>query len=229
MTLPAPATRRGGDYGCGRRVPFAWVGKLCGARVVYVESLSRIDGPSLSLSADCPGGRPRLRPVARARAQCRALATRGPCSGTVIFVTIGTSEPFDRLDRRRRRTQYRRRDRGAGRASRVGRAACSAWVSLLRRDLEYMRVPGSSSRMRASERCSPPSDSLPPRRGDPGSKSTEKRWTTTRSPSPEDSPNAASCGWSRTCRRLGDALDEVRPGSFRRRNLLRLPVTSMPT
>lgn len=34
--------------GAGVAVPFAWVGRLLGARVVYVESLSRIDKPSLS-------------------------------------------------------------------------------------------------------------------------------------------------------------------------------------
>ncbi len=34
--------------GAGVAVPFAWVGRLRGARVVYVESLTRIDGPSLS-------------------------------------------------------------------------------------------------------------------------------------------------------------------------------------
>lgn len=34
--------------GAGIAVPFAWIGRLHGARVVYVESLSRIDGPSLS-------------------------------------------------------------------------------------------------------------------------------------------------------------------------------------
>ena len=40
--------------GAATAVPFAWVGKLCGARVVYVESLSRIDGPSLSLRLIAP-------------------------------------------------------------------------------------------------------------------------------------------------------------------------------
>lgn len=34
--------------GAGIAVPFAWVGRLCGAQVVYVESLTRIEGPSLS-------------------------------------------------------------------------------------------------------------------------------------------------------------------------------------
>lgn len=34
--------------GAGVAVPFAWVARLRGARVVYVESLARIDGPSLS-------------------------------------------------------------------------------------------------------------------------------------------------------------------------------------
>ena len=34
--------------GAGTAVPFAWIAKLRGACVVYIESLSRIDGPSLS-------------------------------------------------------------------------------------------------------------------------------------------------------------------------------------
>ncbi len=34
--------------GAGVAVPFAWVGRLRGSRVVYVESFTRIDGPSLS-------------------------------------------------------------------------------------------------------------------------------------------------------------------------------------
>ena len=34
--------------GAGVAVPFAWIGRLFGDRVVYVESVTRIDGPSLS-------------------------------------------------------------------------------------------------------------------------------------------------------------------------------------
>ena len=34
--------------GAGVAVPFAWIGRLHGARVVYVESLTRIERPSLS-------------------------------------------------------------------------------------------------------------------------------------------------------------------------------------
>ncbi len=34
--------------GAGIAVPFAWVAWMRGAKVVYVESLTRIDGPSLS-------------------------------------------------------------------------------------------------------------------------------------------------------------------------------------
>jgi len=34
--------------GAGVAVPFAWLGRLLGARVVYVESLTRIERPSLS-------------------------------------------------------------------------------------------------------------------------------------------------------------------------------------
>jgi beta-1,4-N-acetylglucosaminyltransferase len=34
--------------GAGVAVPFAWIGRLRGAKVVYLESLTRIDRPSLS-------------------------------------------------------------------------------------------------------------------------------------------------------------------------------------
>jgi UDP-N-acetylglucosamine:LPS N-acetylglucosamine transferase len=40
--------------GAGVGVPFAWVGRLLGARVVYVESFTRIDGPSLSCRLIAP-------------------------------------------------------------------------------------------------------------------------------------------------------------------------------
>jgi beta-1,4-N-acetylglucosaminyltransferase len=34
--------------GAGPAVPFAWVGRVFGAKIVYIESLTRIEGPSLS-------------------------------------------------------------------------------------------------------------------------------------------------------------------------------------
>lgn len=40
--------------GAGVAVPFAWVGRLRGARIVYVESLTRIEGPSLSYKLIAP-------------------------------------------------------------------------------------------------------------------------------------------------------------------------------
>lgn len=40
--------------GAGVAVPFAWIGRLLGARVVYVESFTRIDGPSLSCRLIAP-------------------------------------------------------------------------------------------------------------------------------------------------------------------------------
>ena len=40
--------------GAGVAVPFAWVARLHGAKVVYVESLARIDGPSLSYRLIAP-------------------------------------------------------------------------------------------------------------------------------------------------------------------------------
>jgi UDP-N-acetylglucosamine:LPS N-acetylglucosamine transferase len=40
--------------GAGVAVPFAWVGRLLGTRVVYVESLTRIEAPSLSYRMIAP-------------------------------------------------------------------------------------------------------------------------------------------------------------------------------
>lgn len=40
--------------GAGVAVPFAWVARLRGAKVVYVESLARIDGPSLTYRLVAP-------------------------------------------------------------------------------------------------------------------------------------------------------------------------------
>ncbi|HEY1369613.1 MAG TPA: hypothetical protein VGF23_20980 [Gaiellaceae bacterium] len=40
--------------GAGVAVPFAWIARLRGATVVYVESLARIDGPSLSYRLIAP-------------------------------------------------------------------------------------------------------------------------------------------------------------------------------
>ena len=44
--------------GAGVAVPFAWLGRLFGARIVYIESFTRIDSPSLSCRM--------IRPVASA-------------------------------------------------------------------------------------------------------------------------------------------------------------------
>lgn len=40
--------------GAGVAVPFAWIGRVLGARVVYVESFTRIDQPSLSCRLIAP-------------------------------------------------------------------------------------------------------------------------------------------------------------------------------
>jgi UDP-N-acetylglucosamine:LPS N-acetylglucosamine transferase len=40
--------------GAGVAVPFAWIARLRGAKVVYVESFTRIDGPSLSCRLMAP-------------------------------------------------------------------------------------------------------------------------------------------------------------------------------
>ena len=99
--------------GAGVAVPFAWIGRLRGARVVYVESITRIDGALAQLSPD--------RPVtARVYVQWPELASamRGSryvgkrLRRPVIFVTVGTNEaPFDRLSPRGRRAPSRRGDR----------------------------------------------------------------------------------------------------------------------
>ena len=40
--------------GAATAVPFAWVGRLRGARVVYIESITRIEKPSLSCRLVAP-------------------------------------------------------------------------------------------------------------------------------------------------------------------------------
>jgi len=40
--------------GAGVAVPFVWIGRLFRARVIYIESLSRIDSPSLSCRMIAP-------------------------------------------------------------------------------------------------------------------------------------------------------------------------------
>jgi UDP-N-acetylglucosamine:LPS N-acetylglucosamine transferase len=40
--------------GAGLAVPFAWIGRLFGARIVYIESVTRIESPSLSLRLIAP-------------------------------------------------------------------------------------------------------------------------------------------------------------------------------
>lgn len=40
--------------GAGVAVPFAWIARVRGAKVVYVESFTRIDGPSLSCRLIAP-------------------------------------------------------------------------------------------------------------------------------------------------------------------------------
>jgi UDP-N-acetylglucosamine transferase subunit ALG13 len=95
--------------GAGVAVPFAWVARLRGARVVYVECAGRVDRPSLSASLIAPVAGdlfaqwPELaRSWRRARyAGNSLLAARDgepapPGSG--VLVTVGTNEaPFDRL------------------------------------------------------------------------------------------------------------------------------------
>ena len=95
--------------GAGIAVPFAWVARLRGAKVIYVECAGRIDRPSLS-------GRLIAPVAARIYAQWPELAAtwkRARYAGNVLLsqrtapptgrgsgvvVTVGTNEaPFDRL------------------------------------------------------------------------------------------------------------------------------------
>ena len=96
--------------GAGVGVPFAWLGRLRGARVIYVECAGRVDRPSLSarliapiaarvyaqwpeLAADWRGAR-------YAGNVLLSLAKRGdePDDASGVLVTVGTNEaPFDRL------------------------------------------------------------------------------------------------------------------------------------
>ena len=64
--------------GAGVAVPFAWIGRLFGARVVYVESLTRIDKPSLSYRL--------IRPVvSRTYVQWPELRLRGALYRGTVF------------------------------------------------------------------------------------------------------------------------------------------------
>ena len=86
--------------GAGVAVPFAWVARLRGATVVYVESLARIEGPSLSYRLIAPvASRRYVQWPELARAlPARALRRQRLLGGRMIFVTVGTNEArFDRL------------------------------------------------------------------------------------------------------------------------------------
>ena len=64
--------------GAGVAVPFAWVGRLFGARVVYVESLTRIESPSLTYRL--------IRPVvSRTYVQWPELRLRGALYRGTVF------------------------------------------------------------------------------------------------------------------------------------------------
>jgi UDP-N-acetylglucosamine transferase subunit ALG13 len=95
--------------GAGLGVPFAWVGRLRGARVIYVECAGRTDRPSLSARLIAPVAArlyaqwPDLAASWRgARYEGNVLLAQRPRAsgedGHGIVVTVGTNEaPFDRL------------------------------------------------------------------------------------------------------------------------------------
>jgi UDP-N-acetylglucosamine transferase subunit ALG13 len=96
--------------GAGVGVPFAWVARLRGARVIYVECAGRVDRPSLSARLIAPIASrvyaqwpdlaarwPRARYAGNVLlSQNRAMPPATPGSG--VFVTVGMNDiPFDRL------------------------------------------------------------------------------------------------------------------------------------
>jgi len=95
--------------GAGVAVPFAWVARARGARVVYVECAGRVDRPSLSARLIAPVAArvfaqwPELaddwKRARYAGNALLALRDGGPAvAGTGVLVTVGTNEtPFDRL------------------------------------------------------------------------------------------------------------------------------------
>lgn len=96
--------------GAGVGVPFAWMARLSGAHIIYVESAGRVDGPSLSARLIAPvahrvyvqwpeltGAVPRARYVGNVLAAARKHAPPSAAASGVL-VTVGVSEvPFDRL------------------------------------------------------------------------------------------------------------------------------------
>ena len=80
--------------GAGVAVPFAWVARLRGAKVVYVESLARIEGPSLTCRLIAPIATRRYVqwPELAGDAARRALRRQRLLGGRMIFVTVGTNE-----------------------------------------------------------------------------------------------------------------------------------------
>jgi UDP-N-acetylglucosamine transferase subunit ALG13 len=94
--------------GAGVAVPFAWVGRARGARVVYVECAGRVDRPSLSarliapvasrIYAQWPDLARAWRPARYAGNVLQSQRSESASAGTGVLVTVGTNEaPFDRL------------------------------------------------------------------------------------------------------------------------------------
>ena len=97
--------------GSGITVPFAWVGRLLGARVLFVECGGRVDGPSLSCRMLGPAAHrvfvqwPELVPRVRRAEFCGHLPWDGPRRPSPpagraprTLITVGTSRIF-RFDR----------------------------------------------------------------------------------------------------------------------------------
>ena len=189
--------RRSSTTGAGVAVPFAWIGRLLGARVVYVESVTRIEAPSLSCRL--------IRPVAtrvyvqwpellQAAAGARYVGQR--LRRAMIFVTLGTHEASRSTGCCARSTSCAgrrgarrpvRRLRRAGRAGDAGSTyarrstSSSAYVRQARVVVAHAGV--GSVMTAARERQAP-------RRRAAAARASARRSTTTRSPSPAGSREA---------------------------------------
>ncbi len=84
--------------GAAIAVPFFWIGKLFGAKTVYVEVIDRIDTRTLTGTARVARHRPDRRPGPRpARAVSRQPSDR-QVAVTRVVVSVGTDHhPFDRM------------------------------------------------------------------------------------------------------------------------------------
>ena len=141
--------------GAGVAVPFAWLGRLLGARVVYVESVTRIERAVAQRAPDPAGRQQDVRPVARARG--RVAGAR--YSGNLL---VGAD------DLRHRRHERAAASTGWSRAASTLPAATRSWSSSTGRRADhdgaavarFLQLRGDASsdaRARASSSATPAS------------------------------------------------------------------------